>query len=56
MKLQKTMQHFYPPARNITKKRYLERIIEEEEAEKEIKDYEPEATIFPDNDRSEGTL
>ena len=42
MKLQKTMQHFYPPVHNTTKKRYLERLAEEEEADKEIKEYEPE--------------
>ena len=42
MKLQKTTQRFYPPVHNSTKRSYLERVAEEQEADKEIKEYEPE--------------
>ena len=51
MKLQKTTQHFYPPVRETTKRRYLERLAEEQEADKEIKEYEPEASNIPIPDR-----
>lgn len=43
MKLQKTTQRFYPPVHNATKRGYLERLAEEQEADKEIKEYEPES-------------
>jgi len=47
MKLQKTMQRYYPPVRETTKRSYLERLAEEQEADKEIKEYEPETNIIP---------
>jgi len=32
------------------KKKYLDRIVEEQEAEQEIKNYKPEETEYPNND------
>ena len=49
MKLQKTTQRFYPPVRDATKRSYLERVVEEQEADKEIKEYEPETNPLPDS-------
>ena len=49
MKLQKTTQRFYPPVHNSTKRSYLERLAEEQEADKEIKEYEPEANPIPES-------